>query len=1521
MDMDNRDVVNLDMGGGIQYMMYLPNKNTDYIQKKIYEELKPYELTMLKDIISRCKSNDIILDVGSNVGNHTLFFAANNLFVYSFEANSILFDIMINSIKLNKFENITKCYNIAVSDSVSKAKFITFDETNLGGQSLEISNDGDIPTIPLDNVDFHGKVAVIKIDVEGMECNVLNGAKNLIAKDRPLLYVEAINMDSFKNISYILNDLNYVYWDTFNATPTHLFFPKETICEKDILTNSLNHQIFESYRIKQSLNYSKRHQNDINKVIDLSTKSIKLLEDKIETLEKEKESFLSIQDEKNQELVEIKYEKSKLEDKIETLENDFDKMKTNFIGMKARYQKELQDKNSVLTKNKTLNNSIEKLKTNFEGMEARNKKLLETISKKDDEIYRIKNMLSFRLGYTLIQSTKSFQGFIKLPFNIYNEYRTYKSYIKSTSKNINYITQNKIDLKNKKNIDHIDDNDIKKIKIAAIMDEFTYNSFKYECDLLQLSFDKWKNEIENFKPDLLFIESAWKGKNDSWATKISNCSTELVDLVKWCNTKNIPTMFWSKEDPVHFDTFLNVAKIVDYVFTTDVDCVSHYKNKVGHNRVYLLPFAAQPSIHNPIEKYQRKDKFNFAGSYYLRYPERQRDFASLIEAVKDFKQIEIYDRNFDNPHPHYTFPNKYKSMILGKLSFEEIDKAYKGYKFGINMNTIKQSQSMFARRVFELMASNTVVVSNFSKGVRNFFGDLVICSDNKDQIIKQISPYCQDEVLYKKLRLLGLRKIMAEHTYADRLSYICNKIFDYNKTDTKNKVIMFGIANSYDEFEYIYQSFYKQSYINKQLCIITKFNKQVKEDNIQIFEDKNKFIEYLVSLSDKQNIFIGCMNPQDYYGINYITDLILSIKYSNADAFGKGSYYKFESDNIILQNSDIEYKKIDILNCDSSIVRLDAFSKNDLENLVINNDKTIKLDNMLSIDSFNYCQNAKNADYELLKQYIEDLNIVDTGVDVLNTANIISKDQFQEKRAIVNSSVRHIDGPTLFSYFDQNIFSNIKLTLSNGRLLIKSNLSSTQHKYIYLNKQFSREELNLVTNSHIEFIVKEKIQGASFVFEFQDLNGEKISHSISKISNAVTLAIPNECKYIRIGFKMVGKSEVEIHKLLLGKVSYYPNSLIGKSRKLVLTKQYPSYDDIYKYGFLHTRVKAYKENGTLVDVFRISKEPDILYREFEGIDVSCGDAKFLEDILKSGQYDHVLVHLIDTNMWSVLEKFINKIKVTIWVHGAEIDTWQKRAYEFEHMSQDEIARQKKLSDNRVKFWRNILSKNYPNLHLVFVSEYFKNESLEGIGLSLNSDSYSIIHNYIDSKLFGYQKKNSNLRKKIFSVRPYHSHKYANDMAAKAIKILSKKDFFNDLEFCLVGDGKLFDEITKPLRQFSNVKLEKRFLQQFEIANYHKNYGVFLVPTRRDSQGVSRDEAMSSGLVPITTNTSAIPEFVDNNCGILVEPENPQALADAIEYLYYNPDKFVELSYNASKRVAVQCSFENTIMKELGLING
>ena len=77
--------------------------------------------------------------------------------------------------------------------------------------------------------------------------------------------------------------------------------------------------------------------------------------------------------------------------------------------------------------------------------------------------------------------------------------------------------------------------------------------------------------------------------------------------------------------------------------------------------------------------------------------------------------------------------------------------------------------------------------------------------------------------------------------------------------------------------------------------------------------------------------------------------------------------------------------------------------------------------------------------------------------------------------------------------------------------------------------------------------------------------------------------------------------------------------------------------------------------------------------------------------------------------------------------------------------------------------------------------------------------------------------------------------------------------------------------------------------------------------------------MSSGLVAIANNCSAIPEFMDDTCGILIPEESYVELADAIEGLYNDPALFQRLSENAAKRVRSQTSKEFTIDKEVALI--
>ena len=59
-------------------------------------------------------------------------------------------------------------------------------------------------------------------------------------------------------------------------------------------------------------------------------------------------------------------------------------------------------------------------------------------------------------------------------------------------------------------------NKLKEIRMACIMDKFTFESYNPECLLFQLTPSDWQKEMEAFNPDLLFVESAWQGKNNIW---------------------------------------------------------------------------------------------------------------------------------------------------------------------------------------------------------------------------------------------------------------------------------------------------------------------------------------------------------------------------------------------------------------------------------------------------------------------------------------------------------------------------------------------------------------------------------------------------------------------------------------------------------------------------------------------------------------------------------------------------------------------------------------------------------------------------------------------------------------------------------------------------------------------------------------------------------------------------------------------------------------------------------------------
>ena len=1049
---------------------------------------------------------------------------------------------------------------------------------------------------------------------------------------------------------------------------------------------------------------------------------------------------------------------------------------------------------------------------------------------------------------------------------------------------------------------------LSELRVACIMDRFTLDSYAPECKLCELTPDGWKNEIDSFMPDLVFIESAWEGKDKLWYRKISNCSKEYYEMTKYCQEKNIPVVFWNKEDPVYTDTFMAAARMADFVFTTDIDCIQLYKTQLGHNNVYHLHFAAQPKIHNPIEKYNRKDKFCFAGAYYHRYQQRAKIFDSFAEEFIKTKGFDIYDRNYKSALPEHAFPKRYNPYILGRLDPSEIDKAYKGYTYGVNMNSIHQSQTMFARRVFEMLASNTITVGNYSRGVKNYFGDLTICTDDKITLRKQLEMYTFDKITQRKYRLAGLRKVLSEHLYEDRLAYVVKKVFNVDLQPALPLITVVSYVENEQSLDKICTFFEAQAYSNKKLILVTELDINTNDDKYIVFkkdEAQDKNISDVI-----KDGFISVWNTNDEYGKNYLLDLALANRYGNFDAIGKATYYTMKNGDTLLSNVDNTYRFVNQLDTRRAIFKPELLSQESI--LSISTGHTLTEGILFSIDEFNYCENCV-----IHCEEAEDIVIADQGLPMDKIEEIAEKIPAPS----TGFSVYNISAQDIFSSIKDSKEATLNIDLINNQIRIVSKLPAEQHHYLLFEKLYEISEHTENGKLPITFHGSSDVETICACI-FYDKFKNKLSPTFSQLNQSKYLDIPSNAYYFKLGVRVKGEGECRINRITIGDsgCEKLGGCFLSRSNILVLTNHYPSPDALYRNMFVHKRMIAYKESGQVYDVMRMNIYAKDCFREFDGINVVEGQADTLDAILKNGEIDTICVHFLDPHMWGVLKNYLQTKRIIVWIHGSEIQPWWRRVYNYNN--QKELEQAKKESAARQEFWKEVFS-NIENsgLHFVFVSQYFAEEVFKDNGISLPKDKYSIIHNCIDTKMFSYKVKDPEQRKKILSIRPYANNKYANDLTVKCIQELAKKEFFYQLQFRLIGNGELFDSTLAPLNKYKNVQIEKRFLRQEEIAQLHKEYGVFLTPTRMDAQGVSRDEAMASGLVPITNAVAAIPEFVDEKCGILAPAEDFMAMAQGLERLYNNPELFLELSENAAKRVRNQSAKEFTIDKEVKIIKG
>lgn len=490
------------------------------------------------------------------------------------------------------------------------------------------------------------------------------------------------------------------------------------------------------------------------------------------------------------------------------------------------------------------------------------------------------------------------------------------------------------------------------ITAAVIADEFTRLALAYEWNMLELSADAWYEELTSNSIDLVFIESAWHGNNDQWRYQVIGKGApgqRLKKLIVTAQELGIPVVLWNKEDPVHFEDSIATAQLVDYVFTTDSLLVSEYERILGHARVGVLPFAAQPLIHNPIRvigsdgrPVPRRGMY-FAGMYFTeKYPQRRQQMDTLLSAARQVskelkKGVDIYSRYLGGDKK-YQFPPEFSAYIRGSLTYQQMLCANRLYLAAINVNSVVDSPSMCARRIFEVSACNTPVVTMDSPAIGNFFPQDTICVVSDGEEARQgFRRLCQDTEYGERMTHKAQREIWLKHTYTERIDRVLRAIGRSDALAQHPTVAPFISTMRPELLDNVVDTLVRQEAVDMQPIVLThgfEVPARVRDDarqrglDIQWLsapESHTLGHNYAQMLQHVDADFIAKMDDDDVYGDYYLFESLMAAHFAQAEVVGKHAHYMYLAglDRSVLRFPEWEHRFSSFVSGPTIVARTD----------------------------------------------------------------------------------------------------------------------------------------------------------------------------------------------------------------------------------------------------------------------------------------------------------------------------------------------------------------------------------------------------------------------------------------------------------------------------------------------------------------------------------------------------------------------------------------------------------------------
>ena len=452
------------------------------------------------------------------------------------------------------------------------------------------------------------------------------------------------------------------------------------------------------------------------------------------------------------------------------------------------------------------------------------------------------------------------------------------------------------------------------LRIACVVEDSLYQGLRFEGEVLLLTPVNWEYVLRYCRPDVFLMESVWKSATEHW--HMGQCPgapdrDELLKMVSLASKMSIPTVFWITKGYEYHEQYKEFAGHFDYVFCADLREVDLLRTD-GLRAEALLP-CVQPALYNPFRFYDQYDAFSLDVLYDgWADLERMTDELRLLKEVKPYG-LSIIESRYQIFRRRIEFLPEYKDCILGCVSERSRIQALKYAKAYVTHEKTLSTRTTQQWMTLEAVSSRLPVVYYGRLSDDDVCKGLVIECSVPTEFQVEFVRFSEDELYRERVAHLGWRKVNQQHTFSHRIQTMCKTIGIEHDWEEYPKASLITPTFRRDFLPRCLETFQRQTYPNKELILVYNGREVPTYEELGLESPVNE-----VKIANVPGeMFAGaCLNQghilaegeyffrvddDDYYGPNYVMDMILNARSIDADFFGKpmSLYYYFPEEDFI----------------------------------------------------------------------------------------------------------------------------------------------------------------------------------------------------------------------------------------------------------------------------------------------------------------------------------------------------------------------------------------------------------------------------------------------------------------------------------------------------------------------------------------------------------------------------------------------------------------------------------------------